>query len=238
MALIQACKENVAAKEAARIKEKNQYRPSSAMVNIFGDKKKIEEDYAFYDQPVEDDKEDELLESIMEEVDAEDEEEKDFREDIKELDRQIQQKQDKLEETASQMNDLTGTKPFEMDESEEGEDNLEDEKSSDDEEFAEIWEGKEESDGDEEEKHKKVYKSFEEKKTLVKLSDKIKMLKHRCEASLGFTLYEKAYKLIKKKEENLRKRLSDLIGEENIGFYVVFNNILFLEKKKKDIMAK
>jgi len=35
MELVQLCKENAAANERARIKAKNQYRPSSAMNNIF-----------------------------------------------------------------------------------------------------------------------------------------------------------------------------------------------------------
>ncbi len=182
MALIQACKENVAAQEAARIKEKNQYRPSSAMVNIFGEKKKIEEDYAYYDQPIEDDKEDELLESIMEEVDAEDEEEKEFRQDIQNIDREIQHKQNKLDQTGSLGSEGEIGKTMEFGDSEDG--SMEDDKSEDDdEEIEEIWAGKDESDTDEQtmgdKEKKKVYKKFEDQKTLVKLRDKIKMLKHR-----------------------------------------------------------
>lgn len=33
--------------------------------------------------------------------------------------------------------------------------------------------------------------------TLIKLKDKIGLLKYRCEAGLGFSLTEKAYKLVK-----------------------------------------
>jgi hypothetical protein len=62
------------------------------------------------------------------------------------------------------------------------------------------------------------------------------MLKHRCEAALGYNLFEKAYKLIKRNEEGLRTKLCELIGEENIGFYIVFDNILFLETKKKGLV--
>lgn len=73
---------------------------------------------------------------------------------------------------------------------------------------------------------------------MIKLKDKIKMLKHRCETSLGYNQYEKAYKLIKKRGENLRDRLCELIGEDNVGFYVIFDNILFLEKTLKSLVKK
>lgn len=180
MALIQACKENAAAKEAARIKEKSQYRPSSAMQNIFGDKK-IEEEYSLYDQPDEDDKEDELLESIMEDIVAEDEDEKDFRENMKEINQQIQEKQNKLEETQSQIDSLSISRPLDFEEKENTEEEgaTENKSSEDDEELEQLWGGDDEEDDEEEEEHDKVYKAFEDNKTLVKLGDKIKNLKHR-----------------------------------------------------------
>lgn len=252
MELMQICKQNQAANAEARMRAKNQYRPSSAMQKIFGDKK-IEEEYSLYDKPIDGDMDDEFLESIIEDVDAEDEEDREFKENIKAIDKKIQEKKIKLEETQRQMQELTlnhhprpskveikrneskefpkTEKTIESSTIKEGEGNNEEESSEDEEELAQYLE---EQDDDEEEPGQ-VYKAFEENQTLVKLHDKIKMLKHRCEAALGYTLFEKAYKLIKKRPEGLRDKLCELIGEDNVGFYVIFDNILFLEKKKKEL---
>jgi hypothetical protein len=103
MELMQICKQNQAVNAEARMRAKNQYRPSSAMQNIFGDTKKIEEEYSLYDHPVDDDMDDELLESIIEDVDAENEEDKEFKENIVAIDMRIQEKHAKLAETQRQM---------------------------------------------------------------------------------------------------------------------------------------
>lgn len=237
MELLQICKQNQAVNAEARMRAKNQYRPSSAMQNIFGDKKKIEEEYSLYDHPVDDDMDDELLESIIEDVDAENEEDKDFKEKIIAIDMRIKEKQVKLAETQKQMQKITFTidksKPETPPQDIAVKEEDKDDSDSDDEELAHLLE---DNDDEEDEEPTHVYKAFEENRVLVKLRDKIKMLKHRCEAALGFNLFEKAYKLIKRNEEGLRSKLCELIGEENIGFYVVFDNILFLEKKKKELM--
>lgn len=48
--LKQIIEQNRVANAEARNRAKNQYRPSSAIQNIFGNSKKIEEDYSMYDQ--------------------------------------------------------------------------------------------------------------------------------------------------------------------------------------------
>jgi hypothetical protein len=205
--LMRICKQNYENNYKAKLKEKKQYRPSSAMENIFGDKKKIEEDYSMYDKPEDDDLDDEFLESIKEE-DIEDEEDKELLEKTKAIDKNLQSL---IKQNAS-------------------------EKSSDSgEEFAKLLE---EDDDEDEEEQDELYDKFEQNQTLVKIIDKIKLLRHRCESALGYTLYEKAYKIIKRNEDQIREKLCKLIGEENIGFFVVFDNILFLEKMKRKLMIK
>lgn len=247
---MQICKENQAANAEARMRAKNQYRPSTAMQGIFGDKKKIEEEYSLYDKPVDDDVDDGYLESIIEE-DNEDEEDKDFRENLKGIDKIIQEKRNKLEETQREIQEITVNINQKMDVLEEEvedfpntttakpseaikeEEDQEEVNSEDEEDLAQYLE--DQDDEDEEEETDEVYTKFEENQALVKLRDKIKMLRHRCEAGLGYTLFEKAYKLIKANSKNpdpkkLRGQLCELIGEDNIGFWVIFDNILFLEK--------
>ena len=238
--LNQIAKQNQEANAQARMRAKNQYRPSSAMQNIFGDKKNIEEEYSLYDQPEDDDHDEEHLERIEEDIEAEDEEDKELKENIKAIDQQIKKKKIKLEETQKQMQSLT----LQFDQKESSEIDSEDSpvknkavsehNDSSEEDLAQYLEENEEDEEDEEQAE--VYKKFEENKIVVKIMDKIKMLKHRCEAALGYTLFEKAYKLIKKNSEKLREKLCELIGEENIGFYVIFDNILFLENKKKQLI--
>lgn len=191
--------------------------PSANTQNINGEMKKIEEDYSMYDKPVDDDEnEDDLLESIPEEADAEDEDDKG----------------DKTKKNRSKS-------PKEGDD-----DHQPNNESEDEEKIANYLENQDE---ESEEETDDLYKAFEENKTLVKLDDKIKLLKHRCEAGLGYSLYEKAYKLItnfSKSEsktsssDKLRSKLIDLIGEDNIGFWVIFDNIIFLERKHKELKEK
>jgi hypothetical protein len=76
---------------------------------------------------------------------------------------------------------------------------------------------------------------------VIKLKDKIGLLKNRCEAGLGFDLSEKLYKLVKNnREKNIkadktREQLIDLLGKENIGFWAIIENVLFYEEKKREI---
>ena len=170
---------------------------------------KIEEDYSLYDQPIDDDdNDDEALEPIPEEDDAEDEDDKG-----------------------------DGTKKRPHSRSPNNSEGNNGEIDSENEEIAHYFENQDE---DSEEETDDLYKAFEENKTLVKIQDKIKLLRHRCEAGLGYTLCEKAYKLIKNYVKNpsgasLRDKLITIIGEDNIGFWVIFDNIMFLEGKKKQL---
>ena len=254
---MQICKENQAVNAEARKRAKNQYRPSSGMQGVFGEKK-IEEEYSLYNHPIDDDADDGFLGSIIEEVEAEDEEDKEMREKIKLIENNIHEKKSKLEQTQKYISEITTKinqnqikevnteiKDSTSEKEEENDAIKEEEKdevnSDDDEDLAQYLENLENDDTDgEEEKTDEVYKKFEENITLVKLRDKIKLLRYRWEASLGYTLFEKAYKLIKNNAaspngEKIRTMLIDLIGEENIGFWVIFDNILFLEQRKKDL---
>jgi hypothetical protein len=47
---------------------------------------------------------------------------------------------------------------------------------------------------------------------------------HRCEAGLGNVIYEKAYEYVKFNQnkissEEMRKKLVDILSEDNIGFW-------------------
>lgn len=78
---------------------------------------------------------------------------------------------------------------------------------------------------------------------MIKLKDKIGLLKFWCVAGLGETLWDKAYKLVKVNwEKNIQadrtwETLIELIGKENIGFWAIIDNVLFLEEKKKEISS-
>lgn len=66
-----------------------------------------------------------------------------------------------------------------------------------------------------------------------KLNERIKLLKHRCEAGIGNILFEKAYNLIREERDQdpdaVRRALVKVMGEENIGFYAIIDQILYLE---------
>ncbi|CAK81181.1 unnamed protein product (macronuclear) [Paramecium tetraurelia] len=77
-----------------------------------------------------------------------------------------------------------------------------------------------------------------------RIQDRIKLLKHRCEGGLGSNLADKALALIRTKctyfvklessNQELRKQLIVLLGEENIGYWQLFDQILYME----DLIAK
>ena len=176
------------------------------MQGVFGEKK-IEEEYSLYNHPVDDDADEGYLESIIEEIDAEDEEDKEMREKIKGIEKNIQEKKNKLEETQRYISEITtkinqnqikdtDEKGIESEKTKDDdiikeEDHQEEVNSDDDEDLAQYLENHDNEDNDEDETDD-VYKNFEENITLVKLRDKIKLLKHRWEASLGYTLFWKS----------------------------------------------
>ncbi|KAL4507112.1 hypothetical protein ABPG72_001905 [Tetrahymena utriculariae] len=68
-----------------------------------------------------------------------------------------------------------------------------------------------------------------------KIQDKIKLFRHRCEASLGIVMFDKAYDYLKVNNnkcstDELRKQLVEILSEENIGFWHLIDQILFLEE--------
>lgn len=70
---------------------------------------------------------------------------------------------------------------------------------------------------------------------ILKLQDRIKFFRHRCVASLGNNIYEKAYEYLKESNaegstaEEKREGLIQVLGEEWIGFWAILDQILFYE---------
>ena len=70
---------------------------------------------------------------------------------------------------------------------------------------------------------------------VLKLTDKIRLYKHRCVASLGYNLYEKAFDFLKQTTQqgggtqDKRQGLINILGEESIGFWAILDQILFYE---------
>lgn len=147
----------------------------------------------------EDAKDDDDLEQIVEDAIAEEageqEELDSLKKEISSIDNNIKMKQEKLGTTQRNIQLLTRTikvettqQPEELKEQE-----TNDEDNSDDEELAQYFENQ--NDSEDEEETQEVIDPKEE--TLIKLKDKISLLRYRIEAGLGTTLSEKAYKLIK-----------------------------------------
>jgi hypothetical protein len=65
--------------------------------------------------------------------------------------------------------------------------------------------------------------------------DKVKLLRHKCVASLGYNLYEKSFDFLKTEvslkstTEHKRSGLVKILGEEYIGFWAILDQILFYE---------
>ena len=70
---------------------------------------------------------------------------------------------------------------------------------------------------------------------ILKLQDRIKFFRHRCVASLGNNLYERAYEFLKENNsegataEDNREGLLQILGEDWIGFWAILDQILFYE---------
>mmetsp|Transcript_28629 Transcript_28629/g.27616 ORF Transcript_28629/g.27616 Transcript_28629/m.27616 type:complete len:158 (+) Transcript_28629:1684-2157(+) len=68
---------------------------------------------------------------------------------------------------------------------------------------------------------------------VLKLQERIKFLSHRCIASLGNNLYEKAYNFLKsnncKNADEVRENLLNILGPESIGFWAILDQIMFFE---------
>ncbi|CDW78132.1 protein kinase domain containing protein [Stylonychia lemnae] len=68
---------------------------------------------------------------------------------------------------------------------------------------------------------------------ILKIRERIKFLRHRCMASLGNQLFEKALNSLKsnynKSADENREMLIKILGEESIGFWAIFDQIVFFE---------
>lgn len=70
---------------------------------------------------------------------------------------------------------------------------------------------------------------------ILKLQDRIKFFRHRCVASLGNNMYDRAYDYLKESEsegaraEEKREGLIQILGEDWIGFWAILDQILFYE---------
>jgi NIMA (never in mitosis gene a)-related kinase 1/4/5 len=55
----------------------------------------------------------------------------------------------------------------------------------------------------------------------------------RCESGLGNMLYERAYNSLKemtgRRNKEIRKALVEILGEENIGYWALLEQIVYLE---------
>ena len=70
------------------------------------------------------------------------------------------------------------------------------------------------------------------------MNDRMKLLRHRCEAGLGKNLFEKGYEIVRErgssmKGEELRKVMIDLLGEENVGYWHLMDQLLCVEELYK-----
>ncbi|EGR30764.1 protein kinase domain protein [Ichthyophthirius multifiliis] len=68
-----------------------------------------------------------------------------------------------------------------------------------------------------------------------KIQDRIKLFIHRCEAGLGNVIYEKAYDFVKYNQQNtsvedMRTKLVQILQADNIGFWHLVDQIIFLEE--------
>ena len=76
---------------------------------------------------------------------------------------------------------------------------------------------------------------------ILKLTDKIRLYRHRCVASLGYNLYEKAFDFLKSTvargvaTEERRSGLVGILGQESIGFWAILDQILFYEDLVREL---
>jgi hypothetical protein len=66
-----------------------------------------------------------------------------------------------------------------------------------------------------------------------KIREKIKALTHRCESGLGNSMFQRAYVYLqtaKAGQEELRTALIEIVGETNIGYWAILDQLVFLEQ--------
>lgn len=78
---------------------------------------------------------------------------------------------------------------------------------------------------------------------MLKLNDKVKLFRHRCVASLGNNMYERALEFLKDQvnsnapSEQRRNGLISIIGEESIGLWAILDQIIFYEDLAREIQS-
>jgi len=211
---------------------------------------KIQEDYEMHEESISEDDE------VIEEVDNEEEDGVVVEQDLGKIQEKIHMARDKLTEKTLRISELKqslrNTKILEKSIIRKTQTNInmmlpvptisDEEKEFDEEESLDIEFSDEDS--TEETARTPNEEDIPEKRSYnpqyFKIQDRIKLLKHRCEAGLGSVLYEKAYKLLQEKinvakPEEIRKNLIDIFGEDNIGFWHLIDQILLLEDFSKKL---
>lgn len=69
---------------------------------------------------------------------------------------------------------------------------------------------------------------------LLKLQDKVRLLRHRCVASIGNSIFDQALEYLQSFEDKetpneKRQQLVTILGEESIGYWAIMDQILFYE---------
>lgn len=67
-----------------------------------------------------------------------------------------------------------------------------------------------------------------------KIRDRVKLLRHRCDAGLGNQLFERAYTTLKQtagqSNGEIRRALIGVLGEQNIGYWALLDQLSFMEQ--------
>jgi tRNA A-37 threonylcarbamoyl transferase component Bud32 len=67
-----------------------------------------------------------------------------------------------------------------------------------------------------------------------KIRDRVKLLRHRCDAGLGNQLFERAYTTLKQtvgqSSADIRRALIGVLGEQNIGYWALLDQLSFMEQ--------
>jgi len=241
--------ENFKARQEAKAKKAQMLRPSSGMKLSFNiplqgpleefrileeqkeknEPKKIEEQYR-----MDEEHDDDSLEHIQEVIEENDSDKDETEKDIN----MINTKAEKMKEIKMKLIEKTQRIDEQISELEEIEENKEEIKNGSPGDPTKQIEGllhssssdSEEMDSDNERLGEIASPETAEMRKLI---ERIKLLRHRCEAGIGNILFEKAYNLLKEEKDQgpeiVRKALIKIMGEENIGFYAIIDQILYLE---------
>lgn len=93
----------------------------------------------------------------------------------------------------------------------------------------------EDSDDGDDDNTENAFSHLQSDPQVLKLQDRIKFFRHRCVASLGNNMYQKAYDFLKESNaegstpEEKREGLIQVLGEEWIGFWAILDQVLFYE---------